>query len=404
MKSLRELFRIGLGPSSSHTMGPHNAASRWKQEHPHAASFRVYLHGSLCATGKGHLTDKAILEALGAEKTEILWIREPLPEHPNGMIFETLDASGNVINAGTFFSVGGGAVLSREEMAAPRQGPGEIYALSSMEELLEWRRKTGNPLWKYVDQCEDPSFPEYLREVWQAMKESISRGLSSHEAIPGPLHLERKAFRIHQQARRLGDNRTALMASYALAVSEENASGGKVVTAPTCGSSGVLPALLYYLEEYLSLPEEEIFHALAIAGLVGNLAKTNASISGAEVGCQGEVGVACAMASAAAAYLLGGTSLHVEYAAEMGLEHHLGLTCDPVAGLVQIPCIERNVMAALRALTCGEYALLTDGKHHVSLDQVILTMNRTGHDLPSIYRETAGGGLALLFPEEENQE
>jgi len=400
MKSLRELFRIGLGPSSSHTMGPHNAASLWKKTHGEAASFQVSLYGSLCATGKGHLTDKAILDALAPVPTEIFWIREALPEHPNGMKFEALNSSGNSLDAQVFFSVGGGAVKSREEMLASRKNEGETYPLSSMESLLEWRQKTGNPLWKYVEECEDESFDDYLREVWQAMKESIFRGLSSHQAIPGPLHLERKAFRVYQQAKRLENKRTSLMAAYALAVSEENASGGRVVTAPTCGSCGVVPALLYYLEQELSLPEEEILHALAVAGLVGNLAKTNASISGAEVGCQGEVGVACAMASAAAAYLLGGTSLHIEYAAEMGLEHHLGLTCDPVAGLVQIPCIERNVMASLRALTCGEYALLTDGKHHVSLDQVILTMNRTGHDLPSIYRETASGGLALLFPEE----
>jgi len=382
-------------------MGPHAAASLWKENHPGAASFRITLYGSLCATGKGHLTDKAVLKALAPLPAEILWIKEALPEHPNGMQFEALDSSGNILDSRIFFSVGGGAFLSREEIGKPRQDAGEIYDLSSMEALLEWRRKTGHPLWKYVENCEGNSIWDYLEEVWQTMKESIRRGLSSHEAIPGPLRLERKAFRIYQQAKGLANPRTALMASYALAVSEENASGNKVVTAPTCGSSGVLPALLHYLEEYFSLPEKEILHALAIAGLVGNLAKTNASISGAEVGCQGEVGVACAMASAAAAYLLGGTSLHIEYAAEMGLEHHLGLTCDPVAGLVQIPCIERNVMAALRALTCAEYALLTDGKHYVSLDQVILTMNRTGHDLPSIYRETAEGGLALLFPEGE---
>lgn len=404
MKSLQELYRVGLGPSSSHTMGPHNAAVQWKREHPEAVSFRVSLYGSLCATGKGHLTDKAILDALEPSKTDILWIPEALPEHPNGMQFEALDSSGNVTDVGVLFSVGGGAVKTLEEMYHPQRDPGETYELSSMKELLEWREKTGNPLWKYAEECEGASLWEYLREIWQAMKESIHRGLTSQEAIPGPLFLERKAFRIYQQAKRLKDNRTALMASYALAVSEENASGGRVVTAPTCGSCGVLPALLYYLEERFSLPEEEMLHALAVAGLVGNLAKTNASISGAEVGCQGEVGVACAMASAAAAYLLGGTAAHIEYAAEMGLEHHLGLTCDPVAGLVQIPCIERNVMAALRALTCGEYALLTDGRHYVSLDQVILTMNRTGHDLPSIYRETAGGGLALLFPEEREEQ
>ncbi|MEA1935617.1 MAG: L-serine ammonia-lyase [Thermodesulfobacteriota bacterium] len=398
MQSLRELYRIGMGPSSSHTMGPRYAALIWKECVQNAASHRVTLYGSLGATGKGHLTDKAIISVLAPLPVEIIWKGDVvLSQHPNGILFEALDYNETVIDNWTVFSVGGGALQEenqsfRLETAA---GNDQTYDLNSTDQILKWSQNSGQPLWKYVDEREGEGIWDYLAEVWKTMQDAIDRGLICEEVLPGSLHLARKARRIYSQSENLSEKRTCLLAAYALAASEENASGGIVVTAPTCGSSGVLPAVLRYLQETMSIPESLILKAIATAGLIGNLAKTNASISGAEVGCQGEIGVACSMAAAAAARLLGGTPFQIEYAAEMGLEHHLGLTCDPVAGLVQIPCIERNVMAALRALGCAEYALFSDGRHHVTLDLVIQAMYETGRDLLPLYRETATGGLAL---------
>ncbi|MBW2630792.1 MAG: L-serine ammonia-lyase [Deltaproteobacteria bacterium] len=398
MQSLRELYRIGMGPSSSHTMGPRYAALIWKKFKQNAASHRVTLYGSLGATGRGHLTDKAIIEALAPVPVKIIWKGDVvLSRHSNGMLFEALDSNGNVIDNWTVFSVGGGVLQedSRFSLLGTEAENNQTYNLNSMDQILKWSNNSGQPLWKYVDEQENESIWDYLAEIWETMQNAIGRGLICEDVLPGSLHLARKAGVIYQQSENRAEKRTGLLAAYALAVSEENASGGIVVTAPTCGSSGVLPAVLRYLQETMSISETMILKAIAVAGLVGNLAKTNASISGAEAGCQAEIGVACAMAAAAAARLLGATPFQIEYAAEMGLEHHLGLTCDPVAGLVQIPCIERNVMAALRALDCARYALFSDGRHHVTLDQVIETMYKTGRDLLPLYRETAGGGLAL---------
>ncbi len=398
MQSLRELYRIGMGPSSSHTMGPRYAALKWKALNPNAASYRVTLHGSLGATGKGHLTDKAIIDALAPVPVEIIWKDDVvLSQHSNGMLFEALDSNGKVTDNWMVFSVGGGVLQedNRFSLLETAAGNDQTYNLNSMDQILKWSKNSGQPLWKYVDEQEDEGIWDYLAEVWETMQDTIDRGLICEDVLPGSLHLARKARSVYQQSEDRAEKRTSLLAAYALAVSEENASGGIVVTAPTCGSSGVLPAILRYLQETMSIDENMILKAIATAGLVGNLAKANASISGAEVGCQGEIGVACSMASAAAARLLGATPFQIEYAAEMGLEHHLGLTCDPVAGLVQIPCIERNVMAALRALDCARYALFSDGRHHVTLDQVIETMYKTGRDLLPLYRETASGGLAL---------
>ncbi|MCE8567244.1 MULTISPECIES: L-serine ammonia-lyase [Bacteroides] len=396
MKSIKELYRIGTGPSSSHTMGPRKAAEMFLTRHPEAASFKVTLYGSLAATGKGHMTDVAIIDTLEpTAPVDLIW--QPkifLPFHPNGMNFIALDADGNELENWTVYSVGGGA-LAEDNKQASIESP-EVYGMNSMTEILDWCEHTGKSYWEYVKECEDPDIWDYLREVWNTMKESVQRGLEQEGVLPGPLNLRRKAstYYIRATGYKASLQSRGLVFAYALAVSEENASGGKIATAPTCGSCGVMPAVLYHLAKSRDFSEMRILRALATAGLIGNIVKQNASISGAEVGCQGEVGVACAMASAAANQLFGGSPAQIEYAAEMGLEHHLGMTCDPVCGLVQIPCIERNAYAAARALDANLYSSFTDGIHRVSFDKVIQVMKQTGHDLPSLYKETSEGGLA----------
>lgn len=398
MKSIRELYRIGTGPSSSHTMGPRHAATIFGNDHKDAASFRVTLYGSLAGTGKGHMTDQAILDTLNPiARTEIVW--EPsifLPYHPNGMKFEALDADGNVTDSRTIYSVGGGQIA--EEGESSLETP-EVYTMNTLTEIMEWCQDTGKSYWEYVEECEGPEIWDYLHEVWMTMRAAVERGLDSEGVLPGPLGLKRRAVAYNVRASGYKTNLQSrgLVFSYALAVSEENASGGVIVTAPTCGSCGVVPAVLYHLWKSRDFSEARILRALATAGLIGNIVKTNASIAGAEVGCQGEVGVACAMAAAAANQLFGGSAAQIEYAAEMGLEHHLGMTCDPVCGLVQIPCIERNAYAAARALDSNIYSTFTDGSHRVSFDRVVEVMKQTGHDLPSIYKETGEGGLARTW-------
>lgn len=394
MKSLRELYRIGLGPSSSHTMGPSNAASIFKERTPRAGQYRVTLYGSLSATGRGHLTDSAVITALAPVKCEIVWERKELPLHPNGMRFEALDESGKVTDEWVVYSIGGGAIMDKPD------GPDtkEIYPFNTMAELLNMCQRDGKTIWSYVEEYEGPEIWDYLGEVLAAMKAAIDRGLDKEGVLPGGLNLIRKAPTYHiktMQAKGFME-KTGTIFSYALAVSEENASGNIIVTAPTCGSSGVLPAVLFFIKGFYNLSDEKLLKGLATAGLIGNFVKKNASISGAEVGCQGEVGTACAMAAGAAAQLMGGTPYQIEYAAEMGMEHHLGLTCDPIMGLVQIPCIERNAIAAVRAMDCASYVLLSDGRHMVSFDEVIRTMAQTGRDMKRRYRETSEGGLALF--------
>lgn len=395
MKSIKEIYRIGIGPSSSHTMGPRKAAELYQEKHREATAFRVTLYGSLSATGKGHMTDQAILDVLGNDKTEIIWSKEFLDFHPNGMKFECKNTSdeADFSDAWTVFSVGGGALA--EEGQDSIELP-EIYAMNTMTEILQYCEWSGKGYWEYVEECEGSDIWDYLREVWHTMRDAVERGLDAEGVLPGPLNLRRKAYSYHVKATGYNANlRTrGLVFSYALAVSEENASGGRIVTAPTCGSCGVVPGVLYHLWKSRDFSEQRILKALATAALFGNVVKTNASISGAEVGCQGEVGVACAMASAAANQLFGGSPAQIEYAAEMGLEHHLGMTCDPVCGLVQIPCIERNAYAAARALDANIYSSFTDGVHRVSFDKVVDVMKQTGHDLPSLYKETSEGGLA----------
>lgn len=397
MESIKQLYKIGLGPSSSHTMGPRKAAIEFLKMSEGAASRRVTLYGALAATGKGHLTDKAILDELEPDAPcEIVWLPEVfLPFHPNGVRFEALDSGGNVIADETFYSIGGGDIVKEGQS---RIKASDVYDLSTIKDILKWCEDTGGSYWEYVDRCEDSDVWDYLREVWQVMKEAVQRGIEAEGVLPGGLGVRRKAvsYYVHAAGYAQSLKSRGLVYAYALAVSEENASGGKIVTAPTCGSCGIVPAVLYHLHTSKGFSEQRILRALATAGLFGNVVKHNASVSGAEVGCQGEVGVACAMAAAAASQLFGGTPAQIEYSAEMGLEHHLGLTCDPVCGLVQIPCIERNAYAAARALDANLYSAFSDGRHSVSFDRIVEVMKQTGHDLPSLYKETSQGGLAVI--------
>jgi L-serine dehydratase len=395
VESIRELFRIGNGPSSSHSMGPRLAADLFLSRHQ-GARYRVTLYGSLAATGKGHLTDKVLEDAFGDRPHEILFnMRERLPRHPNGMLFETLDDAGHVRVSWKVYSVGGGAIREHD---VDDWTPRGAYELSKMTDILAYCRDHRIELWQYVEECEGADIWTFLGGIHKAMEAAIDRGLLGKGILPGVIKLPRKARSYHARAVARGGllARTGTLSAYGLAVSEENAAGGVVVTAPTCGGSGVLPAVMRYLRETLPANEPAILRALATAGLIGNLIKTNASISGAAVGCQGEVGAACAMAAGAAAQLMGGTNDQIEYAAEVGMEHHLGLTCDPVAGLVQIPCIERNAVAADRAVHSAEFSMLSDGAHHISFDEVIEAMKKTGADLHEAYRETSIGGLAGL--------
>lgn len=404
MDSIRNIYRIGKGPSSSHTMGPQHAATIFAKRHPDASHFKVTLYGSLAATGKGHMTDVAIKEVLEkVAPVNIVWEPEVfLPFHPNGMKFVSADCKGLTTDEWTVYSIGGGA-LSEGKGKDDFFYEKSIYPLTTLTDIQHWCEKNGRGFWEYVEQYEDEGIWDHLRLVWQTMTRAVARGINHEGALPGPLNLARKAPTYYIKARGYRTdlcNRTMVYA-YALAVSEENAAGGTIVTAPTCGASGVLPGILVHLAETHDFNEERVLHALATAGLIGNLIKENASISGAEVGCQGEVGAACAMASAAACQMFGGTPSQIEYAAEMGLEHHLGMTCDPVCGLVQIPCIERNAFAACRALDAQLYAITGDGHHRVSFDRVVSVMKQTGHDLPSLYKETSEGGLAKDFDTDE---
>ena len=403
MKSIKELYRIGTGPSSSHTMGPRKAAEIFLQRHPEAVRFEVTLYGSLAATGKGHMTDSAIIDTLQPiAPVKINW--EPkifLPFHPNGMKFLAFNAEDKCTEEWFVYSVGGGALAEDNDnsnIITP-----EVYGMNNMTDILNWCERTGKNYWEYVKECENSDIWDYLAEVWKAMKNAVERGIDAEGVLPGPLNLRRKAsaYYIKASGYKASLQSRGLVFSYALAVSEENASGGVIVTAPTCGSCGVVPAVLYHLAKTREFSDIRILRALATAGLIGNVVKQNASISGAEAGCQAEVGVACSMASAAANQLFGGSPAQIEYAAEMGLEHHLGMTCDPVCGLVQIPCIERNAYAAARALDANLYASFTDGIHRVSFDKAVAVMKETGNDLPSLYKETSEGGLAKDYKQME---
>lgn len=398
MESIKQIYRIGNGPSSSHTMGPRRAAQLFLARIGNCepvSAFEVTLYGSLAATGKGHMTDIAILDILRpVAPTSIVWKPETfLPFHPNGMLFKAFGSEGREIDSWTVFSIGGGTLANEEYN---EQEAEEIYEMSKVRDIQAWCESTGHSYWEYVEECEGKAIWDYLAQVWDVMQEAVHRGLEAEGILPGGLGIRRKASDYMIRAKGFGSSikSRGLVYAYALAVSEENACGGKIVTAPTCGSCGVMPAVLYHLKVTREFRDSRILRALATAGLFGNVVKTNASVSGAEVGCQGEVGVACAMAAGAASQLFGGTPAQIEYSSEMGLEHHLGLTCDPVGGLVQIPCIERNAFAAARALDANTFANFSDGKHRVSFDQVVEVMMQTGKDIPSLYKETSQGGLA----------
>ena len=381
-------------------MGPFKAVTNYIENHPETKSLHVTLYGSLAATGKGHLTDKAVEEAAANAGLEVVIAWEPkenLPEHPNGMIVSSAASDGTLTDSWTYYSVGGGDIKCMNIELADEDGE-EVYEMTTMKEILDWCNKNGKAFWEFVQENEEKTkgFWEHIELVWKTMQKAVERGIDEEGALPGPLNIRRKAGSYYIKADGYGDVQRArgLIFAYALAVSEENACGGKIVTAPTCGSCGVLPGVLYHLKKVYGFSDQRIIRALATAGIIGNIVKHNASISGAEVGCQGEVGVACAMAAGAITQLMGGSPSQIEYAAEMGLEHHLGLTCDPVCGMVQIPCIERNAYAAARAMDASIYSLYTDGRHRVSFDQVVRVMKETGKDLPSLYKETSEGGLA----------
>lgn len=395
MESIKEIFKIGYGPSSSHTMGPRKAAEIFKIKNPGIPKIRVTLYGSLAATGKGHMTDKSLTEALAPIPVEIVWQPDIFLEaHPNGMKFESLDKANQVRSEWITYSIGGGDISDNGQ----RNPNASVYKVNTMNEILQWCEQNGRQIWEFIELHEQPDLWDYLAEVWKVMQEAVERGIEAEGVLPGRLNLPRKASSYYTKARSFKGTlaRRAFTFAFALAVSEENAAGGKIVTAPTCGSCGVIPAVLYLLKTQYDFSDKKILRGLAAAGLIGNLIKTNASISGAEVGCQGEVGSASSMAAAAAEQMFGGTPGQVEYAASIAMEHFLGLTCDPLFGLVQIPCIERNAFGAARALDANMYALLSDGHHLVSFDRVIQAMKQTGHDLPKIYKETAEGGLAVL--------
>jgi len=392
MQSIKQIFKIGYGPSSSHTIGPVRASHMFAKKNPDADNFRVTLYGSLAATGKGHHTDVAIEKAFNPLTVKIVWKpEEELPLHPNGLMFEAFQKD-KIISDWIVYSIGGGDL--RDESGILDSD--SVYTHKTMSDILEYCNKNGKTFWEYVEDCEGPDIWGFLEQVWNVMKNTIIEGLENEGVLPGDIHLPRKAATYYMKAMSsVGSVKNrGLLFAYALAVSEENANGGEIVTAPTCGSSGVLPALMYFLKGEEHITDKRILKALATAGLIGNIVKRNGSISGAEVGCQGEIGTACAMAAAAAAQVMGGSLRQIEYAAEMGLEHNLGLTCDPVGGYVQIPCIERNAIAAAKAQECAVYALFSDGGHKISFDKAVKTMVETGKDLQSAYRETGIGGLA----------
>lgn len=394
MDSLKELFKIGNGPSSSHTIGPERAAKKFKERTPNTVKYVVELYGSLALTGKGHLTDWIIVETLKPVETEIVWMPEVVYDyHTNGMKFKALDNNRDTLDEWIVFSVGGGTIM---ELGQERKGPSQIYPFSKMDDIKKWCEEGKKEYWEYVVEHEGEEIFAFLKEIWDAMETAVERGIEKTGVLPGTLKLSRRAQSFYRKARN-NHGRGGFLGrifAYTLAVSEENGAGGRVVTAPTCGASGIIPGLLYALREEYDISEKEILKGLAIAGLIGNIVKENATISGAEGGCQAEVGTACAMAAGMACFLLGGSLDQIEYASEMALEHHLGLTCDPVGGYVQIPCIERNAAASARALDSAAYSLYTDGKHTISFDQVVITMGETGKDLKSEYKETSLGGLA----------
>ena len=397
MQSLKELLKIGNGPSSSHTMGPKRAVEIFKNKNLNATKFKIILYGSLALTGKGHLTDYIIKKTLEGYETEIEFdTKTECNVHPN--TFDIFSLNGEeVLSSWRVYSVGGGTfqIEGKKEVSFE-----DVYKEKSFKEIKEYCETNKKELYDYVVENEGEEIKDFFLSIWNSMQETIKRGLSAEGAIPGKLQIERIAKRIYEEKT---ENETEilrqkrLLSSYAYATNEENACGGVIVTAPTCGASGVLPAVLYYMKEKYDFSDEKMIKALAVAGVIGNVVKTNASISGAECGCQAEVGTACSMAAAAATYLMNGSLDRIENAAEIGMEHHLGLTCDPIYGYVQIPCIERNAVAAMRAMDACDLARIIPKRRKIAFDVVVETMYETGQDLKSHYRETSEGGLAKKY-------
>ena len=395
MKSIKGVYKIGNGPSSSHTVGPYHAAQIFGERYPEADAYKVTLYGSLAFTGEGHGTGKAI--KTGLPGAEVIFNREEkdLP-HPNTMLFQAFK-DGKEIGRNRIFSIGGGSIRIEGEVSDEEI---EIYPQKYFSEILTLCKERGIGLAQFIYRIEDPSIREYLAKIWRAMKDAIERGLQAEGTLPGGLGVARKAKllyekRCYNESADVTMNR--VIAAYAYAVSEENADENIVVTAPTCGSCGVLPSVMYYMEKDRGFPEDEILDALAVAGMIGNVIRTNASISGAEAGCKAEIGSACSMTAAALASLYGLNIDQIEYAAEIAMEHNLGLTCDPVNGLVQIPCIERNAVAAMRAISSVNLSRFLYATRKISFDEVVATMYRTGKDMDEKYRETSHGGLAQIY-------
>jgi len=401
MKSLRELYRVGHGPSSSHTIGVGRAAQMLKERFPSADAFKVVLYGSLASTGTGHGTDEVLHKTLAPAPAEIVFDTHKLiSRHPNALDISAFKGE-RVLDTVRYYSVGGGAV----EIEGQPNLSHDVYDLATFTEIREYCAKSGKRLYEYVFEREDGAIKEFLGEIWDAMKSAIHNGLTTTGVLPGPLGIERKAASLLKQNNLVELTETKesrILCAYAYAVCEENACGGKVVTAPTCGACGVLPAVLYRMQERHGVEDDDVIEALATAGLVGNLIKTNASISGAECGCQAEIGSACSMAAAALCELFGLSLDKIEYAAEIAMEHHLGLTCDPILGLVQIPCIERNAVAAMRAINAVSMSEFFSGARKIPFDLIVETMYETGKDLASQYRETSAGGLAKFYIAKNN--
>ncbi|MBO4718148.1 MAG: L-serine ammonia-lyase, iron-sulfur-dependent, subunit alpha [Spirochaetales bacterium] len=401
MKSIRDIYKIGKGPSSSHTMGPGFAAKIFKDENPDADSFKAILYGSLAKTGIGHGTDRVLIDTFAPIPVEVK-ISNLDPEklkHPNTLDLEAFK-NGKEISKQRFISIGGGDIVIEGRDSDKNPVEEDVYIENSFAEIRQFCSFRYIDLVQYIELNEGEEIWEFLKTVWKAMKNEVEEGLSKTGDLPGPLHVHRKAKYLFDQ---VPQNKHAelvesqLVCSYAYACSEQNADNGTVVAAPTCGSCGVLPAVLYYLQHKRNLSDEKIIRCLGVAGLFGELAKRNASVSGAECGCQAEVGVACSMAAAAAGQAFGYNIDQIEYAAEVALEHHLGLTCDPICGLVQIPCIERNAVAAMRALNAANIAYFLTGTRNISYDMVLKSMYYTGLDMNQRYRETSEGGLAKAY-------
>ena len=405
MKSIRDIYKIGKGPSSSHTMGPERAAKLFRNEHPEADAFRVILYGSLSKTGVGHGTDRVLRQVLSPLPTEIVFSEEVLPDsHPNTLDFIAL-REGKETGSLRVESVGGGDI--RIPGRKGKEEAEEVYIEHSFAEIADfckWRYI--HTLSDYVELNEGPEIWDFLMDVWQVMKNAIDEGLQASGTLPGGLGVQRKAKYLYEQTPERYEpslREFQLIAAYAYAVAEQNADNGTIVTAPTCGACGVLPAVLKYAQETKHFTDEEICRGLAAAGIIGNLTKSNASISGAECGCQAEIGTACSMAAAALAELYKQNLDQVEYAAEVAMEHHLGLTCDPICWLVQIPCIERNAVAAMRAMNACNLSYFLTGSRNISYDMVCRAMKETGVNLDHRFRETSEGGLARLYNRRKKQ-